>query len=157
MAWLGGAFQMGIARTNLGEQINSENHQFRINRMPVTGMRETYIVNQRVEDQQAGEQEDTVDAVLDGEEQPGDGEQRRSEEERVLELLQRLDFGETREPIPVKNKLTKGDDGELLWVVGDPLLGQSRLLGGIGRLTHLLVLAVEDRVLAEGIHAHPDA
>src|ERR1035438_418892 len=67
MARLGGAFQMGIAWTDLGEQINSENHQFRIDGMPVTGMRETYIVNQRVEDQQAGEQEDTVNAVLNGE------------------------------------------------------------------------------------------
>src|SRR5271157_1713612 len=156
MVRLGGAFQMWATRTDLREQIDTKNHQFRIDGMPITGMRKAYIVNQGVEDEQASEQEDPVDAISNGEHESGDREQRRGQEQRVLELLQCLDLGQTRKPVPVKNKLAEGDDGKLFRVIGDPLLCQSRLLGRICGLAHLLVLAVEDRILAGMIHAHPD-
>ena len=58
------------SRTDLREQIDSEDQQYRIDGMPITRMRETYIVNQRIKDNQAGEEEDAVNAIADGEDEP---------------------------------------------------------------------------------------
>src|SRR5450755_1581016 len=84
MARLARAFQVRAARTDLGEQINSKNHQLRIDWMPVTRLRETYIVNQRVKDQQAGKQEDTMDTILDRKRKSSDRKQGRSQKKRVF-------------------------------------------------------------------------
>src|SRR5664279_6146922 len=156
MARLARAFQVWAARTDLGEQINSQNHQLRVNRMPVTRLRESYIVNQRINKQQAGEQKDAVDAMLDGEHESSDRQQGGGQEERVLELLQRLNLRKARQSIPVKDDAAERQVGELFRIPGDPLLGESRLFNGIGEFAHLLILAVEDRVLAGMIHAHPN-
>src|SRR5271169_4264521 len=65
--------------------------------------------------------------------------------------------GEARQAVPVEDKLAERDDGELPRVLGNPLFGEARLLGGVGGLTHLLILEVENWVLAGMVHADPNA
>src|SRR5271165_6156122 len=84
-------FQFGIARTRLREQIDCEHGQHRVDRVPVTRLRETHIVNQWKEDQQASKQENAVHAVADGEKKAREREQGSGEKQRRAGLLQAFD------------------------------------------------------------------
>ena len=75
MEELSGIFCSGTARASLSEQINYKNRQNRLNRVPVTGKRETYIVNQRIKHQQADKQEHSVHPVANGEEETAESQQ----------------------------------------------------------------------------------
>ena len=63
MEGLSGIVCLRAAWANLGKQIDRKHRQNRLNRVPVTGKRETYIVNQRVKHQQADEEEDSMHPV----------------------------------------------------------------------------------------------
>src|SRR6516164_761560 len=124
-------FQGGVPRSRLGEQVNPEYQQLGINGVPVTGLRETHVVNQGIDDKQAGKQKYAVNTIANGEHQSGNRQQRRRKEERVLELLQRLNLRQARQAIPIKDELPKGDNSELARIFRDPTFGETSLLGGV--------------------------
>src|ERR1019366_3875863 len=105
-------------------------------------MRESNIVNRRIENQKAGEQPDGVNTASHREEQTPPAEDGGGQKERIFRLFEIRDLRKPRQSIPEINKAAQGKDCESFLVRFDPTYGVLLHLSYISSLAHRFVALV---------------
>src|ERR1035437_6671381 len=82
--------------SSFGDQINSKDQKLRIDGMPIAQLRKTYIVNQRIENQQSREQNPSGNTPLPSQQQPPESQRGSRKEERILGTNQSRHVGDSR-------------------------------------------------------------